>query len=139
MQNGEGYWKNKKALAKLKRETNAAKHILSELESVAVSVEDLTNGSKFLETLMHAHFESLCAKLCNKTFPLLATVLKDSGLQKSEINDIILIGGPTRVPKIRHWSGISSGKNHRRTLTRMRRLRAALLLQQHFFRVKNES
>ncbi|KAH0788241.1 luminal-binding protein [Histomonas meleagridis] len=92
--------KNRKAIAKLKREAEKAKHALSSLHQVTIEIENFNDGDDFVETLTRARFEELNNDLFRKTMAPVQNVLKDSGLSKSEIDDIVLIGGSTRIPKI---------------------------------------
>jgi heat shock protein 5 len=92
--------KNQRALAKLRREVEKAKRALSSVHQVKVEVESLTDGEDFSETLTRARFEDLNNDLFKKTLGPLNDVLKDSGLKKSEIEEILLVGGSTRIPKV---------------------------------------
>jgi len=60
----------------------------------------LLNGEDYSETLTRAKFEELNIDLFKKTLKPLAKVLKDSGLKKSDIHEIVLVGGSTRIPKV---------------------------------------
>lgn len=91
---------NYKALAKLRRETEKAKRSLSTVHSVKVEIESLVDGQDFSETLTRAKFEELNIDLFKKTLKPLAKVLKDAGLKKSDIHEIVLVGGSTRIPKV---------------------------------------
>lgn len=97
---GKDCSKNRKAMAKLKREAEKAKHALSSLHQVTIEIENFNDGDDFVETLTRARFEELNAKLFRDTMKPVENVLKDSGLSKSEIDDVVLIGGSTRIPKI---------------------------------------
>lgn len=97
---GKDCSKNRKAMAKLKREAEKAKHALSSLHQVTVEIENFNDGDDFTETLTRARFEELNAKLFRDTMKPVENVLKDSGFSKSEIDDVVLIGGSTRIPKI---------------------------------------
>ncbi|KAK8882644.1 hypothetical protein M9Y10_045286 [Tritrichomonas musculus] len=92
--------KNRKAISKLKREAEKAKHALSSLHQVTIEIENFNDGDDFVETLTRARFEELNADLFRKTMVPVQNVIKDSGLSKSEIDDIVLIGGSTRIPKV---------------------------------------
>ena len=92
--------KNRKAMAKLKRESEKAKHALSSLHQFTVEIENFNDGDDFVETLTRARFEELNADLFRKTMVPVTNVIKDSGLSKSEIDDIVLVGGSTRIPKV---------------------------------------
>jgi heat shock protein 5 len=87
-------------MAKLKREAEKAKHALSSLHQATIEIENFNDGDDFVETLTRARFEELNADLFRKTMVPVQNVIKDSGLSKSEIDDIVLVGGSTRIPKI---------------------------------------
>jgi len=91
---------NHRALAKLRRETEKAKRALSSVHQVKVEVESLIDGEDFSETLTRARFEDLNNDLFRKTLKPLEQVLKDAGLKKTEIDEIVLVGGSTRIPKV---------------------------------------
>ena len=56
----------------------------------------------FEETITRARFEELCADLFKKTLKPVKQVLDDAGLKKSEIDEIVLVGGSTRIPKVQN-------------------------------------
>ena len=92
--------KDQRAIAKLRREVEKAKRALSSTHQVKVEIESLIDGEDFSETLTRAKFEELNIDLFRKTLPPLDQVLKDAGLKKSEIHEIVLVGGSTRIPKV---------------------------------------
>jgi len=92
--------KDQRALAKLRREVEKAKRALSSVHSVKVEIESLYDGEDFSETLTRAKFEELNIDLFRKTLKPLGKVLKDAGLKKSDIEEIVLVGGSTRIPKV---------------------------------------
>lgn len=92
--------KNNKALGKLKREVEKAKRTLSSQKSTRIEIDSLTEGIDFSETLTRAKFEELNLDLFKKTLKPVESVLKDSGVSKDEIDDIVLVGGSTRIPKV---------------------------------------
>ena len=65
-----------------------------------IFVEGLINGIDFDETLTRAKFEELCNDLFKKTLKPVEAVMGDSGLKRSEIDEIVLVGGSTRIPKV---------------------------------------
>lgn len=65
-----------------------------------VELEQLFDGIDFSEQLTRAKFEELNADLFKKTMKPVELVLKDADLQPSDIDDIVLVGGSTRIPKI---------------------------------------
>jgi heat shock protein 5 len=92
--------KNPRSLAKLRREVEKAKRALSSVHQTTVEIESLIDGEDFSETLTRARFEDLNNDLFKKTLKPVSQVLKDSGLKKNEIDEIVLVGGSTRIPKI---------------------------------------
>jgi len=96
---------NAMAMQRIKDEAEKAKKQLSNMERVEVSIPFITQGKdgtpKNLEvTLSRAKFESLCSDLFNKCKVPFEKAIKDSGLSYSEISDVILVGGSTRMPQI---------------------------------------
>ena len=89
-----------RALQKLKSEVEKAKRDLSSVQSVKIYIEGLIDGIDFEESLTRAKFEELCNDLFKNTLKPVETVLDDSGLKKSEVDEIVLVGGSTRIPKI---------------------------------------
>jgi heat shock protein 5 len=87
-------------MAKLRREVEKAKRALSSVHQTKLEIESLFEGEDFAETLTRARFEALNDDLFKNTLKPVALALKDSGLKKSEINEIVLVGGSTRIPKI---------------------------------------
>ena len=89
-----------RALQKLKSEVEKAKRDLPSVLQVKVTIEGLVDGVDFEETLTRARFEELCSDLFKKTIQPVQQVLDDSGFKKSEIDEIVLVGGSTRIPKV---------------------------------------
>ncbi|EEB05764.1 heat shock protein BiP [Schizosaccharomyces japonicus yFS275] len=92
--------KDKKAMGKLKRAVENAKRTLSSQMSTKIEIEAFHDGEDFSETLTRAKFEELNMELFKRTLKPVEQVLKDSGLSKSEVDDIVLVGGSTRIPKV---------------------------------------
>ena len=91
---------DKRAIQKLKKEVEKAKRALSNVHETKVKIADLFDGKDFSEILTRAKFEELNADLFKKTLWPVRIALKDAGLKKSQIDEIILVGGSTRIPKI---------------------------------------
>lgn len=92
--------KDNRALGKLRRECERAKRALSSQHQVRVEIESLFDGVDFSEPLTRARFEELNMDLFKKTMGPVKKALDDANLQKSEINEIVLVGGSTRIPKV---------------------------------------
>merc|ERR1712003_450979 len=91
---------NLRALAKLRREVEKAKKTLSSQYQVRVDIENFADGIDFAETLTRARFEELNSDIFKNTLGPVQIVLKDSGLKKTQIDEVVLVGGSTRIPKI---------------------------------------
>ncbi|XP_027103294.2 luminal-binding protein 5-like [Coffea arabica] len=91
---------DKKALGKLRKECERAKRALSNQHQVRVEIESLFDGTDFSEPLTRARFEELNMDLFKKTMAPVKQALKDAGLEKSAIDEIVLVGGSTRIPKV---------------------------------------
>ena len=92
--------KDLKTMGKLKREVEKAKRTLSSQMSTRIEIEAFHAGKDFSETLTRAKFEELNMDLFKKTLKPVEQVLKDAKVKKTEINDIVLVGGSTRIPKV---------------------------------------
>ncbi|KAI9894004.1 MAG: ATPase with role in protein import into the ER [Vezdaea aestivalis] len=108
--------KDDKAMGKLKREVEKAKRTLSSQMSTRIEIEAFFGGKDFSETLTRAKFEELNMDLFKKTLKPVEQVLKDAKVKKSEIHDIVLVGGSTRIPKVQslleeYFGGKKASKN----------------------------
>lgn len=98
--NGVDVTKDLKAMGKLKREAEKAKRTLSSQKSTRIEIEAFFEGKDFSETLTQAKFEELNIDLFKKTLKPVEQVIKDAKVKKTEIDDIVLVGGSTRIPKV---------------------------------------
>ncbi|KAK1603094.1 hypothetical protein QYE76_017809 [Lolium multiflorum] len=89
-----------RALGKLRRECERAKRALSNQHQVRVEIESLVNGVDLSEPLTRARFEELNADLFRKTMAPVNKAMQDAGLSKADIDEVVLVGGSTRIPKI---------------------------------------
>ena len=106
---------NKKALSRLKVAAERAKRTLSSSTTTTIDVEALYEGIDFNTTITRAKFENLCMSLFKKFIEPLDQVLNDARLDKASIDEIVLVGGSTRIPKIQEMlSAYFNGKelNH---------------------------
>ncbi|KAI0063058.1 heat shock protein 70 [Artomyces pyxidatus] len=92
--------KNLRALGKLKREVEKAKRTLSSQQSTRLEIESFEGGNDFSETLTRAKFEELNVDLFRKTMRPVEQVLKDAGVKKEDVDEVVLVGGSTRIPKV---------------------------------------
>lgn len=99
-ENGKDIAKDKKAMQKLRREVERVKRSLSSQHQARLEIESLIDGLDFSETLTRARFEELNLDLFKKTLTPVKKVLEDGGLKKTELDEIVLVGGSTRIPKV---------------------------------------
>ncbi len=91
---------NARAMRRLKTACERAKRTLSTATTTGIEVDALADGKDFNTTITRARFEELCGDIFRKTMEPVEQVLRDAKKSKSEIHDIVLVGGSTRVPKI---------------------------------------
>merc|ERR1711992_380278 len=97
---GKDLRKDNRAVQKLRREVEKAKRALSSAHQVRVEVESLFDGEDFSESLTRAKFEELNMDLFRGTLKPVQKVLEDADMQKKDIDEIVLVGGSTRIPKV---------------------------------------
>jgi molecular chaperone DnaK (HSP70) len=91
---------DKRAIQRLRNQCELAKRTLSTQTSATIDCEALSNGIDFSTTISRAKFEELNSDLFKKTMTPVTQVLKDAGMAKSQVDQIILVGGSTRIPKV---------------------------------------
>jgi molecular chaperone DnaK (HSP70) len=91
---------DERAVQKLRREVEKAKRALSSAHQTKLEVESLFEGQDFSETLTRAKFEELNMDLFRSTLAPVKKVLEDADMKKTDIHEIILVGGSTRIPKV---------------------------------------
>lgn len=82
-----------------------AKRALSESLETTIEIDAFIDGEDFIETISRALFEDINNDLFNKTIDILDKTIEDSGLKKEDINDIVMVGGSIRIPKIQSLIG----------------------------------
>ncbi len=100
----------------LQREVEKAKRTLSSQMSTRLEIESFFKGEDFSETLTRAKFEELNMDLFKRTLKPVEQVLKDAKVKKNEVDDIVLVGGSTRIPKVQamleeYFNGKKVSKN----------------------------
>nr|XP_039266522.1 heat shock 70 kDa protein II-like [Styela clava] len=93
--------KNSRAVSRLKVACEPAKMKLSVSTNAKVQVDGLYNGLDFKSNITRAKFEELNSDFFDKTISVVEKVLADAKMKKDVIDDIVLAGGSTRIPKIR--------------------------------------
>ena len=91
---------NAKALRRLRTTCERAKRTLSSSAQASIEIDSLYEGIDFYSSISRARFEELCSDLFRGTLEPVEKVLRDSKLDKSQIHEVVLVGGSTRIPKI---------------------------------------
>lgn len=92
---------NKRSIRRLRTACEKAKRVLSSSVQAAIEVDSLYKGIDFYTTIGRARFEELCSDLFRGTLEPVEKALRDAKLDKGKIDEIVLVGGSTRIPKIR--------------------------------------
>jgi len=99
---GKDVRKDNRAVQKLRREVEKAKRALSSQQTTRVEIESFFDGEDFSETLTRAKFEELNMDLFRSTLKPVKKVLEDADISKKEVDEVVLVGGSTRIPKIQN-------------------------------------
>ena len=91
---------NNRALRRLRTACERAKRTLSTATQANIEVEQLIDGIDYYTTITRARFEDLCSSIFIKCLKPVEKVLIDAKLDKSQIDEIVLVGGSTRIPKV---------------------------------------
>ncbi|KIM28920.1 hypothetical protein M408DRAFT_23148 [Serendipita vermifera MAFF 305830] len=92
---------NARALVRLRAACERAKRALSSATTASIEIESLSDGIDFYTSITRARFEELCRDLFRETIEPIEKVLRDLKLEKSSVDEIVLVGGSTRIPGIR--------------------------------------
>ena len=92
---------NKKAIRRMGAAAERAKRTLSTATTANIEIDSLHEGIDLNVTLTRAKFESLCMDIFQRTMAPVEQVLKDAKASKNDVHEIVLVGGSTRIPKIR--------------------------------------
>ncbi len=91
---------NQKVLRKLKNYCENAKRALSSAQETTIEIENLAENEDLNVTITRPEFEEKCKDLFEKCFESIKQAMEEAGLSKNEIDDIVLVGGSSRIPKI---------------------------------------
>ncbi|KAI9504757.1 hsp71-like protein [Coemansia spiralis] len=91
---------NARALRRLRTACERAKRALSSSAQTSIEIDSLYEGVDFYTSITRARFEELCADLFRSTVDPVDKVLRDAKLEKSQVSEIVLVGGSTRIPKV---------------------------------------
>merc|ERR1711985_162739 len=91
---------NPRALRRLRTACERAKRQLSSSANATIEIDSLFEGTDMYSSITRARFEDLCADLFRGCLDPVEKVLRDSKISKSEIDEIVMVGGSTRIPKV---------------------------------------
>ena len=91
---------NKRSMRRLRTACEGAKRTLSSSTVASIEIDSLYEGIDFSSSITRAKFENICDDLFGSIMGPVEQVLRDSKLSKSQIDDVVLVGGSTRIPKI---------------------------------------
>jgi len=92
---------NKRAMRRLRTACEKAKRTLSSATQASLEIDSLFEGIDFYSSITRARFEELCSDLFRGTLDPVESALRDAKMGKNEIHEIVLVGGSTRIPKIK--------------------------------------
>lgn len=93
---------NAKAISRLRRACESAKRTLSLLEHASIEVESLFESIDFAVSISRRRFEELCSHLFDRMLNIIDKTLSDAKLEKTDIHEILVVGGSTRILKVQH-------------------------------------
>jgi len=91
---------NARALRRLRTACERAKRTLSSSAQTSIEIDSLFEGIDFYTSITRARFEELCQDLFRSTMEPVEKVLRDSKIDKQSVDEIVLVGGSTRIPRI---------------------------------------
>merc|ERR1711949_55412 len=91
---------NKRALRRLRTACERAKRTMDASAQANIEIDSLFEGIDFYTSITRARFEELCSDLFKGTLEPVEKALRDAKMDKASIDDIVLVGGSTRIPKI---------------------------------------
>ncbi|KAK1970475.1 hsp70-like protein [Colletotrichum eremochloae] len=91
---------NARALRRLRTACERAKRTLSSSAQTSIEIDSLYEGIDFYTSITRARFEELCQDLFRSTIQPVDRVLTDAKIDKSQVHEIVLVGGSTRIPRI---------------------------------------
>jgi len=108
---------NPRAMRRLRTACERAKRNLSSSANAAIEIDSLFEGVDFYSSITRARFEDLCADLFRGTLEPVEKVLRDSKIDKGSVNEVVMVGGSTRIPKVSELvSNFFNGKEPNRSI-----------------------
>eukprot|EP01066_Platyproteum_vivax_P017267 Platyproteum_vivax@DN7333_c0_g1_i2.p1 len=91
---------NSRAVRRLRTQCERAKRTLSSSTQATIEIDSLFDGIDYTCTISRARFEEMCMDYFRGTLTPVEKVLKDSGIDKRSVTEVVLVGGSTRIPKV---------------------------------------
>lgn len=91
---------NKRALRRLQTACERAKRTLSTSTQASIEIDSIADGNDFYSSITRAKFEEINSDIFSATLAPVEKALKDAKVRKDHIDDVVLVGGSTRIPKI---------------------------------------
>ena len=108
---------NARSLRRLRTACERAKRTLSSTSQTTIEIDSLFEGIDFFTTITRARFEELNGDLFRKCMEPVEQVLRDSKMDKMKVDEIVMVGGSTRIPKIQQMlSNFFNGKELNKTI-----------------------
>merc|ERR1712164_177399 len=108
---------NPRAMRRLRTACERAKRNLSSSANASIEIDSLFEGIDFYSSITRARFEDLCADLFRGTLEPVEKVLRDSKIDKGSVNEVVMVGGSTRIPKVSELvSNFFNGKEPNRSI-----------------------
>jgi len=92
--------KSKRSMRRLRTQCERAKRTLSAAARANIEVDSLYDGIDFASSITRARFEDLCMHYFRQCLEPVTKVLQDAKMSKSDIHEVVLVGGSTRIPRI---------------------------------------
>ena len=119
-----------RALRRLRTACERAKRSLSSGTQTTVEIDSLFDGEDFSANITRARFEDINSALFKSTLEPVEQVLKDAKISKSQVDEVVLVGGSTRIPKVQNCCLTSlTVNNWKNLLTQMKLLLTVLLFK----------
>jgi len=93
--------KNKRSIRRLRTACEKAKRTLSSSATTSIEIDSFFEGVDFYSSITRARFEELCMDVFRRAMDPVEKVLRDSKLAKNDVDEVVLVGGSTRIPKIK--------------------------------------
>ena len=103
--------KNQKALKRLKKGCIEAKHLLSTVKEANITIESLSEETDLNVSIDRTIFNELCKEIFERCINLVIKTLKESNIEANEINEVVLAGGSSKIPKIQEMLEDLFGKD----------------------------